>query len=580
MTAASASCAGLTRASRNNVLRVVSTIKFNAWMPGSRPGMTRLICDGLQPRRLLRACILLLCLSALAPQAHAEMVWHRGEYGDPGSLDPHKATTVLEGNVFTELYEGLVIHDGRGELQPGVAQSWDVNKDKTVYLFHLRPDAKWSNGDPVTADDFVFAFRRLMDPATGAPYANIFYTLKDAEEINKHHAPVETLGVRALSPIELEITLERPVPYFIEQLTHLTAYPLHRQSVEAYGNAFVKPGHLVSNGAFMLKSFMPNDRLVLVKNPYFHDAAHVALDKEIITPIEDRAAALRQFLAGEIDSYDDVPLDQIAFVRARLGDEFKVAPYLGGYYFAFDTRRPPFDDVRVRQALSMVVDREFLAGRIWGGTMTPGYSFVPPGIESYGEPSMVTWKDMSPFDREDEAKRLLQEAGFGPGGKKLEVEFRYNTSENHKATAVAVADMWRRIGVETRLINTDATSFYAFMRSKAPFEIMRFSWLGDYPDAQNFLFLAESNNPGLNVANFNNRDYDALMQAAATEPLPEKRQEILHQAETLLLAEQPYLVLLSYESHNIVSKKVQGWETNVIDHHPGRYISIAPAVTQ
>jgi peptide/nickel transport system substrate-binding protein/oligopeptide transport system substrate-binding protein len=520
--------------------------------------------------------LVLLYFGSFAAESKAEMIWHRGEYADPGSLDPHKAETVVEGNILSELYEGLVIHDERGALQQGAAQSWSVNDDKTVYVFDLRPDGKWSNGDPVTADDFVFAFQRLMNPATGAPYANILYTLKNAKEVNKGQAPLSSLGIRALSSTKLEITLERPVPYFIEQLTHLTALPLHRQSVEAYGDQFVRPGHLVSNGAFMLKSFLPNDRLVLVKNPYFHDAAHVALDEEIFYPIEDRGAALRRFMAGEIDSYDDVPLDQIAFVRAHLGETFKVAPYLGSYYYAFDARHKPFDDARVRQALSMVIDREFLADRIWGGTMTPGYSFVPTGIASYGEPSTVTWKDMSPFDREDEAKRLLRAAGFGPEGRKLIVEFRYNTSENHKATAVAIADMWKALGVETKLINTDATSHYAFMRSKAPFDVLRSGWLGDYPDAQNFLFLGESGNPGLNVANFDNPAYDALMQKASVEPSPEKRSDILHQAEQLLLAEQPYLVLLIYQSRNLVSKKLHGWETNVIDHHPGSSISITP----
>jgi peptide/nickel transport system substrate-binding protein/oligopeptide transport system substrate-binding protein len=528
-------------------------------------------------RGFLQLCILLLlCCGCRLDVAHAEMIWHRGEYADPGSLDPHKAETVVEGNILAELYEGLVIHDERGNLQPGVARSWDVNADKTVYLFHLRPEAKWSNGDPVTAQDFVFAFQRLMNPSTGAPYANILYTLKNAEMVNKGKVPVTELGIRAIDKTELEITLERPVPYFIEQLTHLTALPLHQKSVETYGDQFVKPGHLVSNGAFMLKSFLPNDRLVLLKNPHYWDTAHVALDEEIFYPIEDRAAALRRFIAGEIDSYDDVPIDQIAFVRTNLGDRFKVAPYLGSYYYAFDTRHKPFDDVRVRQALSMVIDREFLSGQIWGGTMTPGYSFVPTGIPSYGEPSTVAWKDMSPFDREDEAKRLLKDAGFGPGGRKLIVEFRYNTSENHKATAVAIADMWKVLGVETRLINTDATSHYAFMRSKAPFDVLRSGWLGDYPDAQNFLFLGESDNPGLNVANFNNKAYDDLMQAAATEPSPDRRKDILHRAEQMLLDEQPYLVLLIYQSRNLVSKHLHGWETNVIDHHPGSSISISP----
>jgi len=523
-----------------------------------------------------RLAVLGISLLMVTQGAKAEMIWRRGETADPGTLDPHKATTVVEGNILSELYEGLVYHDAKGLLQPGVAKSWTVNDDKTVYRFILRDDAKWSNGEPVTAEDFVFAYRRLMDPKTAAPYANILYTLKNAEKINQGELPLEALGVRAIDPTKLEITLEQQTPYFIEQLAHLTAYPVYRKAIEIYGRKFTRPEHLVTNGAFSLKSFLPNDRLVLVKNKQFHDAAQVSLDKEIFYPIEDRAAALRRFIAGEIDSYDDVPLDQIAFVRARLGDAFKVSPYLGGYYFAFDVRRPPFSDARVRQALSMVIDREFLADRIWGATMTPGYSFVPPGIASYSEPETVSWKGISLYDREDEAKRLLKEAGYGEGGKKLVIEYRYNTSENHKATAVALADMWAKIGIETHLINTDAASFYAFMRSKAPFSTMRYSWLADYLDAQNYLFLAESSNKSLNTPNFSDPKFDALMQQAAREVDSQRRSEILHEAEKILLAEQPYVTLLAYESHNLVSRKLHGWEPNIIDHHPGRAISIEP----
>jgi oligopeptide transport system substrate-binding protein len=503
-------------------------------------------------------------------------IWYRGASADPGSLDPHKTSTVIESDVLTELYEGLVARDRFGVIIPGVADTWSSNAEKTVYTFHLRHDARWSNGDPVVAEDFVFAFRRLMKPQTGAQYANILYTLKNAEKVNKGALPVDDLGVRALDDERLELTLERPVPYLLEQLTHLTALPLHRASVERFGDAFARPGHMVSNGPFMLQDFMPNDHLILVKNPYFHAAGEVALEKEVFIPFEDRAAALRRFIAGEIQSYDDVPVDQIAFVRARLGDEFKCFSSLASYYYAFDTRHPPFDDVRVRRALSMVIDRDFLARRIWGGTMEPSYSFVPPGIESYGQPSTVVWKAEDRFTREDEAKRLLQEAGFGPGGKPLAVEIRFNTSENHKATAVAIADMWRVLGVDVRLLQTDATSHYAFLYSKAPYDVARSGWFADFADAQNFLFLGESSNKSLNAANFSNPAFDALMRDAAQAPDPVARSALLHEAEALLLDEQPYLVLLSFQSRNLVSKNLHGWEPNVLNVHSGRFISIGP----
>ena len=514
--------------------------------------------------------------SGVAGGAPQPMIWHRGELGDPGSLDPHKATTLIESNILEELFEGLVTFNARGEIIPGVAASWTVDPTGTVYDFRLRPDARWSNGNRVTAEDFVFAFRRLMAPVTGAPYANILYTLKNAERINKGELPLEALGARALNETTLEITLEHPAPYFISQLPHLTAKPLHRKSIEAFGSDFVHPAHIVTNGPFMLEEFTPNDRVVMVKNPYYYDAAHVALDEEVFYSLEDRSAGLRRFMAGEIQSYDDVPVEQIGFVRSHLAEAFKVTPNLGSYFYAFDTRYKPFDDKRVRQALAMAIDREFLAERIWGGTMDAGYSFVPPGIPSYGTPATVAWKDSDPFEREDEAKKLLAEAGFGPRGQKLEVEIRFNNSENHRATAVAIADMWKVLGIETRLLATDATTHYAFLREKPPFDVARSGWFADYPDAQNFLFLGQSDNQALNAASFRNKTYDSMMHEAQVEASPERRRAILHEAEALLLDEQPYLVLLTYRSRNLVSPKLKGWEANVLDNHPGRYISIAP----
>ncbi len=523
-----------------------------------------------------RCSLLLAALLALASQANAEMIWRRGALGDPGSLDPHKATTLIESNILGDLFEGLLSRDAKGALVPGVAESWGVDDARRVYVFRLRPDARWSNGDPVTADDFVYAFRRLMAPATGAPYADILYTLENAEKVNKGQLPPEALGARALSDGRLELTLEQPAPYFLEQLAHFTAKPLHRKSIEASGGDFVHPARLVTNGAFALKKFIPNDSIMLVKNPAYHDADKVALDAEEFIPLEDRSAALRRFMAGEIDSYDEVPVEEIGFVRKHLPDALRLSPSLGGYYYAFDTRHAPFDDVRVGQALSMAIDRDFLAEQIWGGAMAPSFSFVPPGIASYGAPAEAPWKDMSLADRRDAARRLLAEAGYGEGGKPLEIELRFNNSGSHRATAVAVADMWKALGVKTRILGSDAATHYALLREKPRFDVARTSWYADYPDAQNFLFLAESGNQGLNVPSFSNPAYDALMRAAAAERDAAKRAAILHEAEALLLKEQPWLVLMSYRSSDLISRRLRGWEPNALDVHPGRYVSVEP----
>lgn len=531
---------------------------------------------GRSARRLAAGllCVFLNGALVTAP-AWAGGIWRRGETADPGSLDPHKTSTIVEQHILDELYEGLTVYDGEGHLRPGVAQSWDISPDRLTYTFHLRPDARWSNGAPVTAGDFVFSLRRLMDPRTGAQYANILYTLKNAAAVNRGALPPEALGVKARDPATLELTLEHPTPYLLDQLTHLTALPVYPPSVETWGGAFARAGRMIGNGAFVLKSYTPNDRLVLEKNPYFHDAAHVALDGEIIFPLDDQSAALRRFMAGEIDSYDSVPIDQIRFVRQKLGSQFKVAPNLGTYFYAFDTRQKPFDDVRVRKALSLVIDREFLARTIWSGTMLPAYSFVPPGIASYGAPAEVSWKDESPFAREDEARRLLAAAGYGPDHP-LHLTFRFNQSENHKATAVAIADMWRVLGVTTEFIVTDATSHYAFLESGQPYDVVRSGWFADYPDAQNYLFLAQGDNTGLNYSHFSDPAYDALMREAAGTVDEAKRREILHRAERLLLDKLPYLPLMIYEAPNLVSPRLHGWHTNIMDHHPGRYIAKDP----
>jgi oligopeptide transport system substrate-binding protein len=523
---------------------------------------------------MLRATFAAVALLATTALASAETVYNRGNPGDPETLDPQKTSTVPESDILMDLFEGLVTYDAKANVVPGVAESWIEDPEGIVYTFKLRSDAKWSNGDPVKASDFVFSFRRLMNPETGAKYANVLYTLKNGEKVNKGQAPVDQLGVVAKDDRTLEITLEYPAPYFIAQLAHQTGLPINPGAVEKYGKDFIKPENWVSNGAFVLKSWLPNDRLVAVKNPNYREAAKVKIDQVNWFPAEDRSAALRRFQAGELDSYNDVPADQVKYIRETLKDKFKVGPYLGTLYYVFNTKKPPFDDVRVRQALSMVVDREFLAEQIWGGTMLPGYSFVPPGTGNYDEPAYVDWKDLSPIDREEKAKALLKAAGYGPGGKPLRVELRYNTSENHKNQAVAIANFWKPFNVEVSLVNTDIKTHYAFLRDKGDFDVARAGWIADYSDPQNFLFLGLSDNTGLNYANYANPEFDKLMAKAARESDLKKRANILRDAEAIFVRDEAFVPFLYYSSKNLVSDRLVGYETNILDRHLSRYISI------
>jgi oligopeptide transport system substrate-binding protein len=520
------------------------------------------------------ACSFVAALASFIGSAQAEMVYRRGELGDVATLDPQKTSSVTEADLLGDLFEGLTTYDRDGRIVPGVADSWTISEDGLVYRFKLRA-TKWSNGDPLTARDFVFSFRRLLSPVTGAQYAALFSPIVNADKVIKGEVDPSALGVRAVDDSTLEIALSAPTPYFLGLLAHQTAVPVEEGNVERDGEDFTRAGKLVSNGAYRLSYYFPNDRAVLVRNENFHDAAHVMIDREIFLPIEDRAAALLRFRAHEIDSYPDAPTEQIAFIRDKLKGELRLAPALGTYYFAFNTRKPPFDDVRIRQALSMAIDRDFLAEDIWAATMTPAYALVPPGIANYGAPVAPDWAHAPQAEREKTARTLLAAAGFGPSNP-LKVEIRYNSGENHKNTCIALADMWSRIGVETRLINTDAKTHYALLQNGGDFDVARAGWIGDYSDPQNFLALAESGNIGLNYARYANPEYDSLMRLAAGERDLANRAEILARAEALLARDQPNMPLLYYLSKNLVSSKLIGWRDNVLDRHLARYLSIEP----
>ena len=332
---------------------------------------------------------------------------------------------------------------------------------------------------------------------------------------------------------------------------------------------------MVTNGAYTLAENTPNAQIVVKKNPKFHDADNVAIEEVHFLPTEDRAAALRRFQAGEILSNNDVPQDQVAFMRENLGDQYRVAPYLGTYYYAIKADKEPFSDPRVRQALNMAIDREFLADEIVPDFL-PAASFVPEGIANYGEDGAApefSFAGQSMLDREDEAKRLLEEAGFGPDNP-LEVEISYNTSENHKNVATAIADMWKPLGVEVTLSNTDTATHYAGLRDGADFDVARAGWIGDYNDPQNFLFLYEADNLGFNYSRYGNPEYDALLDEAAAETDLAKRAEILQRAERMLLDDVGVIPLLYYTSQSLVSPKLKGWEDNIQNAHASRWMSI------
>ena len=516
------------------------------------------------------ATALLLAGVAAAP---AQSILYRGNDTDPSTLDHHRTQTVAEANLLRDLYEGLVTQAANGEVIPSVAESWDISEDGKTYTFHLRADAKWSNGDQLTSDDFLFALRRIMDPMTAAGYANILFAIQNAEDIASGKLPVEDLGVAAPDAQTLVITLTNPTPYFLELLTHQTGKPLHRASVEALGDEFVRPGNLVTNGAYMLESFTPNDRIVMQKNPHFWDAENVAIDTIHYIPFEDRSACLRRFEAGEVHICSDVPAEQMAYMRENQPDALRIAPYLGVFYLPIKTTKEKLADPRLRQAISMVIDRDFIADQVWQGTMLPAYSFVPPGIANYvADQPQLPYANDDMLDREDAALALLEEAGIDPAS--LTLDLRYNSSENNKNTMAAVADMLSSIGIKSALTEMEGSGYFNYLREDGDFDMVRAGWIGDYNDPQNFLFLLESG-ISFNYPRWSNAEYDAKLREAAETIDLDARAKVLAEAEAIYLEELPSIPILFYSSRALVSDKVSGWEDNLMDNHATRWMSLS-----
>lgn len=519
-----------------------------------------------------RMALATVATAALMGTASAEVVYNRANSGEPETLDTHKTSTVQEAHILRDMLEGLVTYNAKGEAVPGQAEKWEISDDGKTYRFTLRDGVKWSNGDPVKASDFVYSYRRIMDPATGAKYANILYPIAGSEKANKGQGKIEDIGVKAIDDKTLEIRLEQATPYFLELLTHQTSLPVHQASVEKFGKDFVKPGNMVTNGAYKLAEFVPNSHIKLVKNENYYGAKDVKIDTVNYFPNSDFSAMVRRYEAGELDTTDDLPADQMKSLKERFKDQVKLGPWLGTWYLVVNSSKAPFNDVRVRQALATGLDREFIAEQIWGQTMQPGYSFMPPGVGNAGEPAYMDSKDLSPIDREDKAKAMLKEAGFGPG-KPLKVEIRYNTTDNNRNTVIAVAEQWKQLGVETTFVNTDGKTHFAHLRDGGDFDIARYGWIADFSDPEGFLFLLRSDNKGFNYGKYNNPEFDGLLKQASTELDLKKRAEIMHKAEAILMKDMPWIPVMYYGKSHLISPKIQGFLQNTRGVYPTRFLS-------
>ncbi len=520
--------------------------------------------SGMKPVRLTLFTALLLLIAACGDASNpvdTGSVLHRGTSTDPETLDAHKARSTQAADVLRDLGEGLVSYTATGELNPGVAERWEISDDGLRYTFNLRPNAKWSNGDIVVAEHFAFAFRRLVDPATAAFYAQF---LGDV-------AAVEAPGSQTLV-----VTLKRPTPYLLSLLTHPATFPMHPASLKEHGDGFARPGKLISNGAYVLKDWVPGSVVTLVRNDHYWNNAATSIEKVQHHVLTQEMSELARYRAGELHITSSVPPESFERVRTEFGDQLHVSPNLGIYYYGFNLTKPPFkNNPQLRQALSMAVDRDVLVAKVTGRGEPPAYSWVPSGVDNYSPPQL-SYASLTQAERNQIARGLYKEAGYSEKNP-LQIELRYNTSDTQRRVAVAIQAMWADVlGVETTLINEEFQVLLANTREREITQVFRGSWLGDYNDAHTFLSILQSDNAA-NTPGYASDEYDSLMQRAASQPDSGRRRLFLEEAEREMLADHPVIPIYFYVSKHLVSSRVEGWGDNVLDYHYSQHLSLKAA---
>jgi oligopeptide transport system substrate-binding protein len=495
-----------------------------------------------------------------APDAQTLLL--RGNGPDPDSLDPHKARSWEAMVVLRDLFECLTRLDAKAATVPAAAESWTVSEDGLVYVFRLRANLKWSNGDALVANDFAAGMRRLVDPATASQYAQVIDVVVNASDIVAGKKPARDLGVVASDARTLTITLATPAPYLPGLLAHPSTAPLHRPSLDGLGERFARAGDQVSNGAFVLAEWMQGSYIKARRNPHYWNAAAVKLEAVKYVQIADENAELRAYRAGELHCTAVVPRGQFDFIRENLAAELHIAPQLSIYYYGFNLDRPLFKDPNVRRALSLVIDRQRLADSVLRVGELPAHSWVPPGVFNYSAQEF-DYARRTMAERVAEARGLLAAAGYA-SEKTLKFELRYNTGEVHSKVAVAVASMWKEaLGVEASLA---AVEFRSLMQDvdRRDVDLFRLSWIGDYNDAYTFLQYLKSDF-GINLPRYESERYDALLEEGARQVDVAKRRDFLEQAERAMLADHPVIPLYFYVNKHLVKPELVGWYDNVMN---------------
>jgi oligopeptide transport system substrate-binding protein len=521
-------------------------------------------------RRWIRVGISLLCLWP-ALLAAADGYLRVANPGNPASLDPHKITGVWENRIVGDMFVGLTTEGPDGSVQPGAAARWEVSGDGLTWHFWLRPHS-WSDGQPVTAADFVYSFRRMLAPETACLYADFFFPIEGAQAYTGGDGPAEAVGVAAIAPDHLQIQLRRPVAYFPGLLMHFAAMPVPRQAIEAHDEEWTRAGNIVVNGPFIVSERVPNDRVTLRRNPRFFAADDVELPGVVYFSQENREAAVQRYRTGELEVLRDFPASKVGWLRETFGTAVHTEPYLGLTYVVINHRRAPLDDVRVREALSLALHREIIVERVLGSGERAAWSLVPPGTAHYGPPERWDYADWPRERRVTRARELMRAAGYDEG-RPLELSLRLRLSDNERRVAVAAQAMWRDIFVEAELLRAETAIHYSRLQA-GDFDLGLASWLAVYDDPQTFTLLAQTGAGSNNLGRYRNARYDALTEQAARTVDLDARAVLLHEAEALALADHALLPVFHHVSRNLVSPAVSGWQSNMLDMHRSRYLRL------
>jgi oligopeptide transport system substrate-binding protein len=509
-------------------------------------------------RRLLQLLAALSVCVALAMPATAAKVLNRGNGAEPKGLDPHQASGDPENQILGDMFVGLYTEGPKSDLILGSAEKVETSADGLTWTFTIR-DHKWSDGQPVTADDFVFAYRRVLDPATASEYASILYPIRNAEKVNTGVMPLTALGVSAPNPKTFVIQLEHPAPYLPEMMTHYTTFPLPKHVVEKWGGDWTKAGKMVSNGAYMLAERRPGDRIKLVKHPGFFDAANVKIDEVYFYPSTDEQAALKRYRAGELDTTDRWPLAENKWLFANVPNETRKYTGLRVLYTVFNMRKAPLNDKRVRTALAIAIDREAIQREVYFGVHgIVAETVIPPGMANVDRSAKVPWSGKTMAERAAEARALLAAAGFGPENP-LKLSYGFINRPDTKRAAIAMQAMWKKVGVKIELQAKDFAIHYDSLKTAA-FDIADAGWVFDYNDAQSVLFLFQSTTQQLNYPGYKNAAYDAAMNKADNEKDAVARGKYLGEAAGLLLNDVAVAPTFFQFIRPMVKSYVLNWE--------------------